>query len=88
MSITLLVENGDQVEAGDLITDGSVNPHDIMKIKGARGVQGYIIREVLKVYKTTALISTISTLRLSYVRCCVNYRVDDGRYGTAHRQHC
>ncbi|MDD4541176.1 MAG: DNA-directed RNA polymerase subunit beta' [Eubacteriales bacterium] len=55
VSIPLLVENGDQVEAGDLITDGSVNPHDIMKIKGARAVQGYIIREVLKVYKNNGV---------------------------------
>ena len=39
------------VEAGDEITIGSVNPHDILKIKGVRAVQDYMIREVQKVYR-------------------------------------
>ena len=39
------------VEAGDEITIGSVNPHDILKIKGVRAVQNYMIREVQKVYR-------------------------------------
>ena len=55
INTSLLVEDGDTVEAGDLITDGSVNPHDIMKIKGAAGVASYIINEVLKVYKNNGV---------------------------------
>ena len=55
LSTPLLVDTGDSVEAGDLITDGSVNPHDIMQIKGVRGVQNYIISEVLKVYKNNGV---------------------------------
>ena len=55
ISTPLIVDTGDVVEEGDLITDGSVNPHDIMKIKGARGVQKYIIAEVLKVYKNNGV---------------------------------
>lgn len=55
ISTPLIVDTGDVVEAGDLITDGSVNPHDIMKIKGPRGVQKYIIAEVLKVYKNNGV---------------------------------
>lgn len=55
ISTPVLVESGDFIEAGDLITDGSVNPHDIMKIKGPRGVQKYIISEVLKVYKNNGV---------------------------------
>ncbi len=47
---SLIVANGDHIEAGDLITDGSVNPHDIMKISGIPGVERYIISEVIKVY--------------------------------------
>jgi DNA-directed RNA polymerase subunit beta' len=39
------------VEAGDELTIGSVNPHDILKIKGVRAVQDYMIREVQKVYR-------------------------------------
>ncbi|MGI6077151.1 MAG: DNA-directed RNA polymerase subunit beta' [Fastidiosipilaceae bacterium] len=54
-SAPLLVETGDYVEAGDLLTDGSVNPHDIMKVKGVEGVQKYIISEVIKVYKNNGV---------------------------------
>ena len=39
------------MEAGDELTVGSVNPHDILKIKGVRAVQDYMIREVQKVYR-------------------------------------
>ncbi len=42
----------DQVlEAGDELTEGSVNPHDILKIKGIRAVQDYMLREVQRVYR-------------------------------------
>ena len=42
----------DQVlEAGDELTEGSVNPHDILKIKGVRAVQDYMLREVQRVYR-------------------------------------
>ncbi len=44
------VYDGDLIEAGDEITEGSVNPHDILKIKGLRGVQDYMIQEVQRVY--------------------------------------
>ena len=39
------------LEAGDELTEGSVNPHDILKIKGVRAVQDYMIREVQRVYR-------------------------------------
>jgi DNA-directed RNA polymerase subunit beta' len=47
----LKVRDGQTVEAGDELTEGSVNPHDILKIKGARGVQLYLLQEVQKVYR-------------------------------------
>ena len=47
----LNVREGDIVEAGDELTDGSVNPHDILKIKGVQGVQNYIVKEVQRVYR-------------------------------------
>ncbi|HHY41599.1 MAG TPA: DNA-directed RNA polymerase subunit beta' [Thermoanaerobacterales bacterium] len=47
----LKVENGSAVEAGDELCEGSVNPHDILKIKGIRGVQTYLLQEVLRVYR-------------------------------------
>lgn len=48
----LKVRDGSQVEAGDRLTEGSVNPHDILKIKGIRGVQMYLVHEVQEVYRS------------------------------------
>ena len=45
------VVDGDVIEAGDEITEGSVNPHDILKIKGVVGVQTYLLQEVQRVYR-------------------------------------
>ena len=45
------VMEGDIIEAGDELTEGSVNPHDILKIKGVRAVQDYMIQEVQRVYR-------------------------------------
>ncbi len=45
------VFDGTEVEAGDELTEGSVYPHDILKIKGIRGVQDYLIQEVQRVYR-------------------------------------
>lgn len=45
------VKDGDVVEPGDELTEGSVNPHDILKIKGKNAVQDYLIREVQRVYR-------------------------------------
>jgi DNA-directed RNA polymerase subunit beta' len=45
------VMDGDNLEAGDELTEGSVNPHDILKIKGIRAVQDYMIQEVQRVYR-------------------------------------
>ena len=39
------------LEAGDELTEGSVNPHDILKIKGLRAVQDYMLQEVQRVYR-------------------------------------
>lgn len=47
----LKVRDGDVIEAGDEITDGSINPNDILSIKGIGGVQKYILQEVQKVYR-------------------------------------
>ena len=45
------VFDGDVIEAGDEITEGSINPHDLLSIKGVRAVQDYMIREVQRVYR-------------------------------------
>ncbi len=50
--LRLAVNNGDVVKAGDRITVGSLDPHDIVRIKGEVAVQNYLIEEVQKVYRT------------------------------------
>jgi DNA-directed RNA polymerase subunit beta' len=45
------VSNNDKISAGDEITEGSVNPHDILRIKGVEGVKNYLLSEVQKVYR-------------------------------------
>ena len=45
------ITDGQILEAGDELTEGSVNPHDILRIKGVRAVQDYMIREVQRVYR-------------------------------------
>ena len=47
----LKIQDGAVLEAGDELTEGSVNPHDILKIKGLRAVQDYMIQEVQRVYR-------------------------------------
>ncbi len=45
------VVDGQEIEAGDELTEGSINPHDILKIKGTRAVKDYMIQEVQRVYR-------------------------------------
>ncbi|MBQ7743386.1 MAG: DNA-directed RNA polymerase subunit beta' [Lachnospiraceae bacterium] len=47
----LKVKDGDKVEAGDPLTEGSIDPHDILNIQGVRKVQDYLLKEVQKVYR-------------------------------------
>ena len=47
----LKVKDGDHVEAGDPLTEGSIDPHDILNIQGVRKVQDYLLREVQRVYR-------------------------------------
>ena len=48
---TLKVKDGDHVEAGDPLTEGSIDPHDILNIQGVRKVQDYLLKEVQRVYR-------------------------------------
>ncbi|MEW6173657.1 MAG: DNA-directed RNA polymerase subunit beta' [Bacillota bacterium] len=47
----LRVQNGDRVAPGDELTEGSVNPHDLLKIKGVKATQMYLLKEVQRVYR-------------------------------------
>ena len=48
---SIKVMDQEEIEAGDELTEGSVNPHDILKIKGVQAVQRYLLQEVQKVYR-------------------------------------
>jgi DNA-directed RNA polymerase subunit beta' len=47
----LNVRDGEQVKAGDLLTDGSVNPHDILRVRGEKALQEFLLREIQEVYR-------------------------------------
>ncbi len=49
---SIWVQNGDQVKAGQQLSDGSINPHDILRILGKEAVQQYLVDEVQKVYRS------------------------------------
>ncbi|MDQ2818146.1 MAG: DNA-directed RNA polymerase subunit beta' [Candidatus Eremiobacteraeota bacterium] len=51
-SVHLTIHDGDRVEAGDQLMEGSVSPHDILRIKGETALQNYLVQEVQKVYKS------------------------------------
>ncbi len=73
----MLVKSGDDIEAGDLLTDGSVDPHDIMRIIGVRGVQKYIIQEVLKVYKNNGVEINDKHIEIITRQMMRKIRIDD-----------
>ena len=52
---TILVENGEILNAGDPLTRGSINPQDMLRAKGVRGVQEYIAKEVQSAYRTAGV---------------------------------
>ncbi len=74
---TILVSDGDVIEAGDLITEGSVNPHDIMKISGIAGVERYIISEVIKVYNNNGVDINDKHVEIICRQMLRKVRVDD-----------
>jgi DNA-directed RNA polymerase subunit beta' len=50
--VRLRVSNGNEVEPGDQLTEGSINPHDILRIKGLQDLQAYIVQEIQGVYRS------------------------------------
>ncbi len=76
-SATLSVKDGDVVESADLLTSGTVNPSDIMKIKGVRGVQKYIVSEVVKVYKNGGVTINDKHIEVITRQMMRRIRIDD-----------
>lgn len=76
-SATLKVADGDVVEAADMLTDGAVNPADIMRIKGVRGVQKYIVSEVIKSYKSGGVSINDKHIEIITRQMMRRVRIDD-----------
>ncbi len=76
-SATIRVKDGQFVEAGDLLTDGTVSPQEIMKIKGVRGVQKYIVGEVIKVYKSGGVTINDKHIEVITRQMMRKVRIDD-----------
>ncbi|MBO4242563.1 MAG: DNA-directed RNA polymerase subunit beta', partial [Clostridiales bacterium] len=77
LNATTRVEDGDVVEAADRLTDGTVHPQEIMKIKGPRGVQKYIVSEVLKVYKSGGVTINDKHIEIITRQMLRRYKIDD-----------
>ena len=76
-SATVKVKDGEFVEAGDLLTDGTISPQEIMKIKGVRGVQKYIVSEVIKVYKSGGVTINDKHIEVITRQMMRKVRIDD-----------
>ena len=71
------VVDGQELEAGDELTEGSVNPHDILQIKGVRAVQDYILREVQRVYRLQGVEINDKHVEVIVRQCLQKIRVEE-----------
>ena len=71
------VVDGQELEAGDELTEGSVNPHDILKIKGVRAVQEYMLREVQRVYRLQGVEVNDKHVEVIVRQCLQKIRVEE-----------
>ena len=71
------VQEGQTIEAGDELTEGSINPADILKIKGVKGVQTYLLREVQLVYRMQGVEISDKHLEIIIRQMLKKCKVDD-----------
>ena len=71
------VVDGQELQAGDELTEGSVNPHDILKIKGVRAVQDYMLREVQRVYRLQGVEINDKHVEVIVRQCLQKIRVEE-----------
>jgi DNA-directed RNA polymerase subunit beta' len=71
------IMDGAVLEAGDELTEGSVNPHDILKIKGVRAVQDYMLREVQRVYRLQGVEINDKHIEVIVRQCLQKIRVEE-----------
>ncbi|NLU50828.1 MAG: DNA-directed RNA polymerase subunit beta' [Syntrophomonadaceae bacterium] len=73
----LKVQEGDVVEPGDELTEGPLNPHDILKTKGVRAVQSYLLHEVQKVYRMQGVDISDKHIEIMIRQMLKKVRVDE-----------
>ncbi|MDD6489855.1 MAG: DNA-directed RNA polymerase subunit beta' [Clostridia bacterium] len=71
------IEDGKVIEAGDLITEGSVNPHDVLTIKGTAAVQDYLIKEVQSAYRMQGVDINDKHIEVIVRQMMKKVRIDD-----------
>ncbi len=72
------MEDGQQVQAGDMITEGSKNPHDILAIQGAAAVQDYLIQEVQRTYRMQGVDINDKHIEVIVRQMMKKVRIEDG----------
>ena len=73
----LKIQDGDFIEAGETLTEGSVNPHDVLEVKGEEAVQNYIIAEVQKVYRLQGVDINDKHIEVIIRQMMKKVRIDD-----------
>ncbi|MDI6894038.1 MAG: DNA-directed RNA polymerase subunit beta' [Bacillota bacterium] len=73
----LKVQEGDQVEPGDELTEGSINPHDLLRVKGLRAVEQYLLSEVQRVYRMQGVDINDKHIEIIIRQMLRRVRVDD-----------
>jgi len=69
--------DGKEIEAGDALTEGSINPHDILRIKGVRAVQDYMLQEVQRVYRSQGVEIGDRHIEVIVRQMLKNIRIED-----------
>lgn len=77
-SAGIRVKSGDIVQKGEMLTDGALNPHDIMRIRGKQSVQTYLIQEVQKVYRQQGVEINDKHIEVIVRQMLRKIKVDDG----------
>ncbi|MBE5769417.1 MAG: DNA-directed RNA polymerase subunit beta' [Clostridiales bacterium] len=73
----LKVQEGDHVEAGDMLIEGSINPHDLLRILGVKAVQEYLLKEVLSVYRLQGVAVSDKHIEIIVHQMLRKVRVED-----------
>ena len=73
----LNVYDGDRVKAGDVLTDGSINPHDILRVKGEYAAQEYLVEKVQEVYKLQGVTVNDKHIEVIVRQMLRNIRIED-----------